>query len=560
MTAGYAGCRNLTTICATAALTLGLAACGGGGGSKGPGMAALTEMERALALAAAIETAKATGADGTFDDALHGFAPAVTASHDGTTLTVEVSEAGTPRGGTARGGDFVAQDNRTAAIAGWTGTRFARGEEEAAESLVVYTDAGPPEAMAFTPENLNKLREVSGLTGESVPESGLAIEAAWLPVIASTSLAAAGPRGSITYGATGTGQDQGLAFTGTFAGGSGEYRCSGGACSLTLDDRGVSTAMGGAWTFAPAPGARVMVPDYDRLHLGWWLNEEEDGAYGFQTFAGGVGFPAGAADVTAAMAGTATYRGAAAGVYVTMDVSGGQVTRATRGEFTARATLEAHFFGAQDARRGHRHDRLLQARERGADDGVGRGAGIRRPHRRRRLLRRRHRGNARPRDARRRQLGGAVSRDRRRHRSRRPAEPRDRAVRRPLPRRAHRGGVRRRQVAVPADRWDISVSLERRPAGRESVMKDCAPVRIPCRRAGVVALPRELWLYRITSLHLVLGGRGGRRYGSTMSWEAQRGENWPGGRGETRAVRRWLGRSFSGREWGGTFNPRIDTT
>ena len=342
--------RNLAKVCATAALALGLAACGGGGGSKGSGMPApmgKTAMERALALAAALEAAKATGADGTFDDAPHGVAPAVTAAHDGTTLTVGVSEAGTPRGGTARGGDLVAQDNGPGAIAGWTGARFRRGE--AAEHLVVYTDAGPPEAMAFVPENLNRLNEVSGLTGESVPESGLDIETAWLPVITSTSLAAASPRGSVTYGATGTGDAQGLAFTGAFAGGSGEYRCSGGACSLTLDDRGVPTAMGGAWTFVPAPGAMVMVPDYDHLYFGWWLNEEEDGSYGFQTFAGGVGFPAGAADVTAAMAGSATYRGAAAGVYVTMDVSGGQVTRATSGEFTARATLEAHFFGAQDA-------------------------------------------------------------------------------------------------------------------------------------------------------------------------------------------------------------------
>ena len=347
MMAGY---RDLTTVCAAVTLALGLAACGGGGGSKGSGMPApmeTTGMERALALAAAIEAAKTTGADRTFDDAAHGVAPAVTAAHDGTTVTVGVREAGTPRGGTARGGDFVAQDNGTGAIAGWTGTRFRRGE--AAEYLVAYADAGPPETMAFIPENLNRLNEVSGLTGERVPESGLAIETAWLPVIVSTSLAAASPRGSVTYGPTGTGEEQGRTFTGTFGGGSGEYRCSGGACSLTLDDRGVPTAMGGAWTFAPAPGAMVNIPDYDHLHFGWWLNEEEDGSYGFQTFAGGVGFRAGAADVTAAMAGSATYRGAAAGVYVTMDVSGGQVTRATSGEFTAQATLEAHFFGARDA-------------------------------------------------------------------------------------------------------------------------------------------------------------------------------------------------------------------
>ena len=140
----------------------------------------------------------------------------MTATHDGTTVTVGVTEAGTPRGGTARGGDFVAQDNGAGAIAGWTGARFRRGE--AAEYLVAYTDVGPPESMAFVPENLNKLNEVSGLTGETVPESGLAIETAWLPVIVSTSLAAAGPRGSVTYGPTGTGNDQGLAFAGTFGG------------------------------------------------------------------------------------------------------------------------------------------------------------------------------------------------------------------------------------------------------------------------------------------------------------------------------------------------------
>ena len=65
MTAGY---RDLTTVCAAAALALGLAACGGGGGSKKSGMPAPMEktgksrMERALALAAAVEAAKTTGA------------------------------------------------------------------------------------------------------------------------------------------------------------------------------------------------------------------------------------------------------------------------------------------------------------------------------------------------------------------------------------------------------------------------------------------------------------------------------------------------------------------
>jgi len=365
------GYRDLTVICGALALVLGLAGCGGGGGSKTPDMPAAgpdmqasrsdttasgsettapTEqdaMGSTVALAAAIEAAKITGADGTFDDAPHGVVPAVTAAHDGTNVTIGVTETGTPRGGTRRGGEFVAREEGPAAIAGWTGARFRRGE--ATEHLVVYTNVDPAEPMAFVPENLNKLNEVSGLTGETVPESGLAIEAAWFPLIASTSLAAATPRGSVTYGPVGTDTEQGLAFTGTFGGGTGEFRCSGDTCSVTLDDRGMATTMGGDWTFAPADDAMVHVPDYDHLYFGWWLNENEDGSYGFQTLADGAGFPGGAANVRADMTGSATYQGAAAGVYATMDVSAGRVTAAASGEFTARAALTAHFFGTQDA-------------------------------------------------------------------------------------------------------------------------------------------------------------------------------------------------------------------
>ncbi len=118
-------------------------------------------------------------------------------------------ETGTPRGGTARSGDFVEQDDGPASISSWTGARFRRGAaNEPTEHLVVYTDVGAPEAMPFTPENLNRLNEVSGLTGETVPASGLTIVEGWFPVIRSTSLAAADARGSVTYGTTGTGADE----------------------------------------------------------------------------------------------------------------------------------------------------------------------------------------------------------------------------------------------------------------------------------------------------------------------------------------------------------------
>lgn len=337
--------KNLTTNVCAAALALGVAACGGGGGGSGPEPDAAA-MERAEALRSAIGAARTTGADGGFDDGAHMVAPAVTATNDGTAVAIAVMESGTPRGGTARAGDFAEQDDGPAAIAGWAAARFRRGE--AAEHLVVYTDVDAPEAVSFTPENLNRLNEVSGLTGETVEAPGLDIEVAHLPVIRSTSLAAAPPRGSVTHGPTGTGTEEGLSFSGTFSGAAGAYSCSGSACSATLDDQGAATALGGDWTFAPDEGAMVRIPDYAHLYFGWWLNEE-DGAQGFQSFADAAGFPEGSGNVTAAMEGKATYRGAAAGVWAIADVSAGQVTAAERGEFTAEAVLTANFFGALDA-------------------------------------------------------------------------------------------------------------------------------------------------------------------------------------------------------------------
>ena len=327
---------KLTGAALAAVLALALEACGGGSGGGGSGAPEPAATERATALARALGAAQAIGADGTFDDRRYGVAPAVTAENDGNAVTVGATETGTPRGGTARSGDFSEEKDGPAAIAGWTGARFGRGKTE---RLTVYTDVAAPEAMDFVPENLNKLREVSGLSGDTVPASGLNIRGAWYPLMRSTSLAAAPPDGSVTHKSN--------EFAGAFAGGAGDYRCSG-ACSVTLDDRGAPTAMSGGWVFVPDSGATVQVPDYDRLHFGWWL-DETDGGYAFQSFAGAAGFAPGSGGVTAAMEGSATYRGAAAGVWTTVDSSGGRITKAESGEFTARATLRANFFGAGDA-------------------------------------------------------------------------------------------------------------------------------------------------------------------------------------------------------------------
>lgn len=140
----------------------------------------------------------------------------MTAVDDGTTVTIGVTETGTPSGGGARSGSFVELEDGPAVIDGWSGARLGRGT---AERLAVYNNVGPPEAMAFTPDNLNRLKEVSGLTGDTVPASGLDIVPGWFPLIRTTSetvVAATSPGGSAVYRAQGS---AGLEFDSTFAGG-----------------------------------------------------------------------------------------------------------------------------------------------------------------------------------------------------------------------------------------------------------------------------------------------------------------------------------------------------
>ena len=115
--------------------------------------------------------------------------------------------------------------------------------------------------------------------------------------------------------------------------------------SVTLDDRGAPTAMGGSRIIAPGvrrrdggePGLRAflfgVVAEPGRRSLG---RPELRGRGRLGHCRGSDG-------------GTATWRGAAAGVWATVDSSGGRITGARSGEFTAEAVLRANFFGALDA-------------------------------------------------------------------------------------------------------------------------------------------------------------------------------------------------------------------
>ena len=147
--------------------------------------------------------------------------------------------------------------------------------------------------------------------------------------------------------------------------------------------------------------------------------------------------------LTAAMEGSAACRGAAVGVWPTEEVSGGWMTAAWSGAFTAEAVLTAHFFGAGDAGEigsfGTASGRssagwrvtlslAMLSAVRGGLRGLNRGHG--------RFQHKRHG-----------QLAGLVPRQRRGG-DQRAVEPRHRPVPPPLPRRPSRRRVRGRAAAL----------------------------------------------------------------------------------------------------------------
>ena len=205
--------------------------------------------------------------------------------------------------------------------------------------MTVYSDIGAPTPMPFIDANVQMLDGAD--TQNTVATGGIvALEPDILKHAQAISLDPASTGASTTYSVP-TGMAA-LTFEGTFGGAMGDFSCEGSTCKVTLDDKGTVTGIEGTWNFDADVDAMVHIPDTEYLHFGWWVKAPDaaDGKYTFQTFAGAS---TEATNVTEAMTGTATYAGAAAGVYVLKDVSGGLVTGASNGDFTASATLTADF-------------------------------------------------------------------------------------------------------------------------------------------------------------------------------------------------------------------------
>ena len=147
-------------------------------------------------------------------------------------------------------------------------------------------------------------------------------------------------------------------LVGTLYGVAGSFSCDGSECTLRQDEQGMVESSA-ELTFTPASDtfdadttlAKGVMPDSDYTHFGYWAKKvkQRDGSYvhDIETFHGGKqgnSLTSVLANETNGVTGTATYYGAAAGVYVKKDGAGDSLV-VSDGMFTADAMLKANFEG-----------------------------------------------------------------------------------------------------------------------------------------------------------------------------------------------------------------------
>ena len=235
------------------------------------------------------------------------------------------------------------------AITGWMGQTQSRTDEGTTDMVTVYTDI-----KSATPQKL----EYSNGGGEddvAIPTPGLGAR-----IVLNDD--------AETYnGDDGTADDESV--TGTLNGIAGTFTCTTGECTVafatatpgtSIADNTVATLTGDGWTFESDGNVETQATqDDDYMYFGYWLQDEGDNDFAFNTFFGGNAAFALAADLidntAAAFTMTeskAVFTGSAAGKYVekTLEVVGGEATPvAIAGDyFTADATLTAYFGQSPD--------------------------------------------------------------------------------------------------------------------------------------------------------------------------------------------------------------------
>ena len=227
------------------------------------------------------------------------------------------------------------------AIPGFTARTFTRNRPApvgGSDSVYVYTDITAPQAMEFGDVHLQPASP-----GDTPPTTVGLGATTDNPGMASLAKSSAFPSTDNTT----TSFDDGDSADGTYDGVAGDFDCGGAGCTVAaaVDSKGVVTlTFAGPWTFDPDdPEDTVMVADADFLTFGYWLYkpDEAEDPHLFDTFA--MGSQAFTAAAPSNLTGTSTYRGNAAGKYVTRNLV---AETAEIGLFTAKARLTANFTSA----------------------------------------------------------------------------------------------------------------------------------------------------------------------------------------------------------------------
>ena len=264
---------------------------------------------------------------------------------DGLTIAATAGAGAVPDADTPDSAILVAGDS-AGSLGGWMGTDYAlstgTGEAKVSHEARVYTNRGMDMSQPF---------DATETGGKYTLVASGDLEG-WLLLTAADGVAPPSRARAAAFMHDGTqnhpipDNNVALIFSGTYDGASGQFRCTG-ACTSANDGKDGPSALGGEWHFKPNTGATVRQPDPNYLYYGWWIHKDhEDDPLAASAFTGVNGAIAALTDdPAAAVTGSATYSGNAAGKYAIDNVLDGT---GHGGHFTADANLTAKF-GTNDA-------------------------------------------------------------------------------------------------------------------------------------------------------------------------------------------------------------------
>ena len=235
------------------------------------------------------------------------------------------------------------------ALGSWSGMDYAKttgtGDAKVTNEARVYTNKGPGKRVSFANAGITVF---TGDTAGDDRKGYVTLDEADTTTLGRIRGAAFERSGTQTYEPAS--EADAVYLSGTFAGAPGRYRCEGATCSVTNDGKDGPTSLVGTWHFKPDAGVNAMTqqPDAIYLYYGWWVNKDKDGGPTAASAFAGIVEPASPddladADLTvAALTGSATYAGHAAGKYAINNVLDGT---GHGGHFVADAMLTAKFGG-----------------------------------------------------------------------------------------------------------------------------------------------------------------------------------------------------------------------